>query len=114
VEVLRSRGDPAELESWSSAQGGKIRFRFQKHDGVAIACGNTVTGYPLPLSSPNSIENDVDAISTFVKPAEKRPGSFLGDSCSTEGKATSKGSSKLSNWWILKCRRLTGQSYVVC
>jgi len=55
VEVIRrnlSRGVvPKENKS------GFV-FKNGLHDGVAIACGNTVTGYPLPLSSPNPIEND--------------------------------------------------------
>jgi len=66
---------------------------------MVTACGNTVTGYPLPSLSPTSIENNVDisyAIGTFGETGVKVSWVFLLDSCLTERRAESKGSSESS------------------
>jgi hypothetical protein len=57
VEVVRSGVIRRNLSRGVVPKETKSGFVFKNglHDGVAIACGNTVTGYPLPLSSPNSM-----------------------------------------------------------
>lgn len=52
----------------SKEEKGRFRFQTGCTTVMVIACGNTVTGYPLPSLQPTSIENNVDisyAISTF-------------------------------------------------
>lgn len=82
----------------SKEEKGRFRFQTGCTTVMVVGCGNTITGYPLPSLQPISIENNVDisyAISTFCETGVKVSQVLFLDSCPTERRAGSKGSSEL-------------------